>query len=358
MLRHLLLSCASILVIAASAPALASSSVPQTISPQDNPTSASNEDLVDDPAINAALESFSIEVGMLMTGEVRAALDAAGGDPVEAVDALSYILARYQTQADELAATLTRSVDERLAHETDPERRVSISATSAILGEMIHGQPAMMMVDALKFDAAVSDLSHPMPAGLAAMFDATKAFGADLNGLRAQVLTGGDGDALALALAPRAEGLAQMILTVPTGDDGWSPGAALALAEQIRAAPANVAGHAKGPAPQPGVVLDILINAEGDRFLSLATAVREEMRAAVQTSDGAHDNQRLEAIIAQRQPEVDTVTHRLKALTDLWIASASNDEERAERTSARQSLDQIGDLEALASHVRQNSAGR
>lgn len=358
MFRHFLLSCASILVIAASAPALASSTVPQTISPQDNPASTPDDTLVDDPAIKAALDSFSVEVGMLMTGEVRAALDAAGGDPVEAINDLSYILARYQTQADGLVVVLSGSIDARLAQETDPERRVSISATAAILGEMINGQPAMMMVDALKFDAAVSDLSDPMPAEMATIFDATKAFGGDLNGLRAQVLTGGDGDALALALAPRAEALAQLILTTPTGDDGWSTGSALALAEQIRAAPANVAAYAKGPAPQPDVVLNILVNAEGDRFLGLATAVREEMRAAVQTSDGTQSTERLDAIIARRQPEVDAVTHRLKALTDLWIASASNEEERAERTSARQPLDRIGDLEALASQVRQNSAGR
>lgn len=358
MFRHLLLSCASILVIAASAPTAAWSNVPEIISPQDNPASASEDKLVDDPAIQATLEAFSTEVGMLMTGEVRAALDAAGGDTVQAIDDLSYILARYQTQADELVVVLSGSIDARLAQETDPERRVSISAPAAILGEMINGQPAMTLVEALTLDTAVSDLSDPMPAEMAAISDATKAFGADLNGLRTQILAGGDGDALALALAPRAEALAQLILNARTGDDGFPLGTTRTLAERIRAAPANVAAQAKKPAPHPDTILNILVNAEGDRFLGLAIAVREEMLAAVQTSDGAQDTERLDAIIARRQPEVDAVTHRLKAYADLWIASASNNEERAERTSARQTLDQIGDLEALATQVRQSSAGR
>lgn len=93
-------------------------------------------------AMKAKAEAFGARIEV-MTGEMQAAITAAGGDTARAGAALDAIQARYQPEADALAEEMKAFLEGQAA-EVSEEERAGVLAALAVAVPMIKGVPAMV----------------------------------------------------------------------------------------------------------------------------------------------------------------------------------------------------------------------
>lgn len=99
-----------------------------------------------DPA-EAALEAKGEAFGQhmqAMAGEMQSAITAAAGDTARANTALDAIVARYQPEADSLAADVEAFIASQMATSTDAEEKAQMASAGPAAVAQIKGVPAMI----------------------------------------------------------------------------------------------------------------------------------------------------------------------------------------------------------------------
>ncbi len=119
-----------------------------------------------DPA-EAALEAKGEAFGQsmqAMAGEMQSAITAAAGDQTRGNAALDAIVARYQPQADSLAADVQTFLDAKMASSTDEQEKASLASAGPAAVAQIKGVPAMVRGQMVQAAAAAAAAPAAPPA--------------------------------------------------------------------------------------------------------------------------------------------------------------------------------------------------